>query len=547
MQLKPLIIAMGIALVPALAAASSHREAPFIATQPTVDATDFYMFTSYEPNRSGYVTILANYNPLQDAYGGPNYFALNQNAVYDIDIDNNGDAKPDLVFRFKFNNSFKNLTVPAGGTNTAVPLINIGPITNSSQSALNRVETYTVMEYNGDPSTSPGNALTNASGGSRVFTKPVDNIGNKSIPDYNSYANQYVYNVNIPGCSTPGRVFVGQRKDGFVVNLGEVFDLVNTNPAGPRDGAPNTLTNKNVTTIAMEVPKSCLVAANLNDPVIGGWTTASLPHASVFNAKPNGENNAQTSGGTYTQVSRLGAPLVNELVIGLPDKDRFNASQPADDGQFLHYVTNPTLPVLLNVLFGNAAKVPQTPRNDLVAAFLTGVQGINQPKTLTAPGEELRLNTSTAPTPPASQNDLGVLGNDMAGFPNGRRPYDDVVDITLRAAEGALCGVAGSCGSENSDPNNGTPYTDGARSPGPDASHENVTGKEYASDTYLDQFPYLEPPLPGSPNGVNGEPPDEASTSAAQAASHTTVAPATSPTHAPARTVKSQRHSNTRM
>lgn len=515
MQLKPLIIAIGIGLVPALASASSHREAPFISTMPTVDATDFYMFTSYESTRSGYVTFIANYDPLQDAYGGPNYFALNQNAAYDIDIDNNGDAKPDIVFRFKFTNSFKNLTVPAGGSaNTAVPLINIGGITAGNQSALNRIETYTVSRYNGDPSRTGALAITNASGGSRTFTKPVDNIGNKSIADYAGYAGSYVYNVNIPGCTQRGRVFVGQRKDGFVVNLGEVFDLVNTNPVGPRDGTQNTLHDKNVTSIALEVPKSCLLASS-GDPVIGGWTTASVPHARVINSMPNGENNAESVGGSYTQVSRLAAPLVNELVIGLPDKDRFNGSQPANDGQFLHYVTNPSLPVLLNVLFGGAAVVPHTPRNDLVAAFLTGVPGLNQPATLTAPGEELRLNTSTAPTAPASQNDLGVLGGDNAGFPNGRRPYDDVVDIELRVAEGALCGAIGNCGDETTDPNGGKPYTDGARSPGATAATETVTGDESAEDTYLATFPFLETPLPGSPNGVNGLPPDgTASTSA---------------------------------
>jgi hypothetical protein len=159
------------------------------------------------------------------------------------------------------------------------------------------------------------------------------------------------------------------------------------------------------------------------------------------------------------------------------------------------------LPVLLNALFGDAAKVPQTPRNDLVATFLTGIKGINQPLTVT-PSEMLRLNTSTMPTPPGMQNDLGVLGKDLAGFPNGRRPYDDVTDIELRALEGALCGIAGKCGTQSTDPNNGTAYTDGARAAGPDASHLTVTGKVNAIDTYLDVFPYLNTPLPGSPSGA---------------------------------------------
>jgi hypothetical protein len=194
-------------------------------------------------------------------------------------------------------------------------------------------------------------------------------------------------------------------------------------------------------------------------------------------------------------------PLVNEVVIGLPDKDKFNASQPSDDAQFLTYVTNPSFPVLLNVLFGEAAKIPETPRNDLVAAFLTGVKGLNQPLKVT-PAEMLRLNTSIAPTPPAKQNDLGVLGGDLAGFPNGRRPYDDVVDITLRVAEGALCGAIGTCGSERKDPNDSAPYNDGVRAAGPDEAHIHVTGQINPEDTYLAEFPYLYYPTPGSPQGA---------------------------------------------
>jgi hypothetical protein len=194
-------------------------------------------------------------------------------------------------------------------------------------------------------------------------------------------------------------------------------------------------------------------------------------------------------------------PLVNEVVIGLPDKNRFNGSHPDHDAQFATYVTNPTLPVLLNALFGNAAQVPGTPRNDLVSIFLTGVPGLNQPQHVKA-AEMLRLNTSIAPTPAAMQNDLGVLGKDLAGFPNGRRPFDDVVDIELRAVEGALCGVAGTCGSMTKDPNNGLPYTDGARAAGVDAANVRLTGKVSPMDYYLDRFPYLLDPFPGSPNGV---------------------------------------------
>jgi hypothetical protein len=380
----------------------------------------------------------------------------------------------------------KGLTVPAGGVNVPIPLINDGPVDTTGKN-LNVQQSYNIFVTRNN---SAASLVSNVTLGSNTFYKPVDNIGEKSIPDYAGYAQSFVYDISIPGCSTLGRVFVGQRKEGFVVNLGEIFDLVNLNPAGPRTGAPNTLSNKNITSLAIEVPISCLVPGN--DPVIGAWTTASV--------QPAGSG---MSFSAQTQMSRLGMPLVNEVIIGLADKDKFNGSNPHNDGQFLTYVTNPSLPVLLNALFGAAAIPPQTPRNDLVAAFLTGVHGLNQPLHVT-PAELLRLNTSIAPTAPASQNDLGVLGADLAGFPNGRRPYDDVVDIELRVAMGALCGTIGNCGTETSDPNHGTPYTDEAESAGPDASHLSVTGSVNPADTYLDVFPYLNTPLPGSPNGPNG-------------------------------------------
>lgn len=492
--MHPTCFAVALALLPGLAAASSHREAPFIATQPQVDASDFYMFMSYEANRTGYVTLIANYDPLQDAYSGPNFHFLDENAAYDFHIDSSGDGRSDLTFRFHFNNRDKNLTVPAGGVTQAEPLLNIGGITATDQSNLNRTETYSVEVMKGESPLWRGSPLVNAATGTGVFTKPVDNIGNKSIANYEAYASSYVYNVKIPGCAAPGRVFAGQRKDGFVADLGAIFDLVNLNPLASRDATPNALTHKNVTTLALEVPATCL-GATTRQPIIGGWTTASLPRYRVL-------NNADVpySFADFVQVSRLGSPLVNELVIGLKDKDKFNGSQPSGDRQFLSYVTNPTVPVLLNALFGVA--VPHTPRNDLVSVFLTGVAGLNQPANV-KPAEELRLNTSIAATPPASQNDLGVLGNDLAGFPNGRRPYDDVVDIALRAEEGALCSTTiGTCGDQKADPNNAAPFTDGARAAGATAATSQVTGNISAADTYLDHFPYLNTPVPGSVNAA---------------------------------------------
>ena len=495
------LLACTAALVPLVTLASSHREAPFIAGQPKVDGTDFYMFRSYEPGREGFVTFIANYNPLQDAYGGPNYFTLDPKALYEIRVDNDGDARPDLTFQFRFTNTYKNLAVNAGGQKVAVPLINIGPV-DAMGNNLNLTQSYTIDLVRGDSRGGDREPVGNVTLGGRTFFKPVDNIGNKSIADYPAYAANFVYDIDIPGCSAPGRVFVGQRKDGFVVNLGEIFDLVNLNPAGPRDGEPNTIADKNVTSIALEVPINCL--ARHGEPVIGAWTSASLRQGQVLDPTPErGDtgDGVRIAGGPWTQISRLGMPLVNEVVIGLPDKNRFNGSRPEHDAQFATYVTNPTLPVLLNALFGNAAQVPGTPRNDLVTVFLTGVPGLNQPQHV-KPAEMLRLNTSLAPTPAAMQNDLGVLGGDLAGFPNGRRPFDDVVDIELRAAEGALCGVAGNCGSMTKDPNNGLPYTDGARAAGADAANVHLSGKVSPTDYYLDRFPYLLDPFPGSPNGV---------------------------------------------
>src|SRR5581483_6768635 len=337
--------------------ASSHREAPNIAGLPRVDGTDLYLFRSYEAGRQGFVTLIANYIPFQDPPGGPNFYQLDPKATYAINVDQNGGAIANVAFLFRFSEMPKNLAVNAGGKNVPVPVLNTGPVDKNGKT-LNVQESYRVIVVRRGQQNSVQFA-ENASLGGMDFFRPADNIGNKSIPDYAEYASNFIYDISIPGCRTPGRVFVGQRKEGFVVNVGEIFDLVNLNPIGPRDGEPNNLSHKNVTSIALEVPISCLTSGK--DPVIGAWTTASMA------VQP------------FDQVSRLGNPLVNEVIIGLPDKDRFNASKPYEDAQFLKYVTNPTLLVLLNTLFGNAALVPGTPRNDLVAAFLTGVKGLNQP------------------------------------------------------------------------------------------------------------------------------------------------------------------------
>jgi hypothetical protein len=487
--MKPSCIDRSLILPAAAAAAlsftlwaSSHREAPLITTTPKLDCTDFYVFNSYEPGRENFVTLVANYLPLQDAYGGPNYFALDPDALYEIHIDNNGDAREDLTFQFRFSNASRDIALPIGPPGNqktvAVPVLAVGQIGAGNTGALNFDQTYTVNLVRGPRRSGTPEPIKNADNDSATFTKPLDNVGTKTIPDYNAYANSYVYPIRIPGCTTPGKMFVGQRKDPFVVNLGETFDLVNisTSPIGPDDANRDSLAYKNVTSIILELPKECLLSAP-DKPIIGAWTTASK-------IKPLGN-----VGQEITQVSRLGMPLVNEVVIGLKDKDKFNASEPKDDlANFADYVTHPTLPAIVELLFGAAGvKAPTAiPRNDLVAAFVTGVDGLNKDGSV---AEFVRLNTAVAPTPLDKQNPLGVIAGisqgvldvnkaDLAGFPNGRRPGDDVVDIALRVAMGKLL-------TPDVAPSGDLPFTDGAA----------VNAR-----MFLSSFPYLLPPIPGSPN-----------------------------------------------
>ncbi len=506
--MSPTFAARGVFALTVLAAASSafassHREAPFITEMPKVDGTDLYMFRSYEPGRQDFTTLIANYLPLQDAYGGPNYFTLDSDALYEIHIDNNGDAKEDLTFQFRFNTEFNPTKLMVGGNSVAIPLIaagGIGPAA-SDNGALGVKETYSVTvvrgERRGKSSTrTKANNLT-AGGGSTSFIKPVDYIGTKTLSDYATYADNHIFSIGIPGCTAPGKVFVGQRREGFVVNLGEVFDLINLNPLGPRDGRFNTIGGKNVTSLALEVPTGCLTAGT--DPVIGAWTTASVRQARLINPTPSAPSKVAREGGAWTQVSRLGSPLVNEVVIGLTDKDKFNASEPKGDvANFGTYVLTPTLPELVNILFKVPA--PATPRNDLLAAFVTGIRtpvngtqfNFTMPANLTTPGEMLRMNTAIGATAAANQKDLGFLDCDLGGFPNGRRPIDDVVDIALTVAEGALTGTNGlqTCDVSGPTPtvvNPGAVVNDGAK---PVAS------------AYLTRFPYLNTPVPGA-GGAN--------------------------------------------
>ena len=571
MRLRNLLtlVAAGAALVAVdgTASASSHREAPFISKNPKVDASDFYMFRSYETGRAGgtaigstdgYVTIIANYEPLQDPYGGPNFFSLDPDALYEIHIDNNGDAKEDLTFQFRFqqplinNGTGLSIPVPLPGdvdsgvdaSTVALPFINDSPgatgiianytggvFTAGDRATQAYAESYSLTMVAGDRRTGTATPLTDTAANSTTFYKPIDNIGVKSIADYATYANSFVRNFSMPGCTGTPKVFVGQRHESFSVNLGTVFDLINAPAAvitsgyanpGPADGAKGNIFNsKNVTSIALEIPSACLTGAAGADAgnggkgagIIGGWTTASVRQARVIN--PTGSYATPTvEGGAWAQVSRLSNPLVNELVIGLKDKDLFNSSQPSGDGQFATYVTNPTLAEVIELLFGPTVPAPKVyPRGDLVAAFLTGVTDTQTDGTTLnintngSVAEYQRLNTLIPSTAKGSQTALGAAacfvqptgtpaagslkvvnlaatGCDPAGFPNGRRPGDDVVDIELRVMMGYLFA------NDADAPARAVGFTDGA--------HQ-------GDDQFDAKFPYLQTPYAGAPNttGVN--------------------------------------------
>ena len=488
------------------ASASSHREAPSITQTPKVDGTDFYMFRSYEPGREGYVTFIANYQPLQAPYGGPNYFTMDPDAVYEIHIDNDGDALEDITFQFDFNNVLVNggngITLTIGDKTLPIALRAAGQVTDPFDPDLGEREFYQVNYIEGDRRSGTITPVTG--GGTDLFVKPLDYVGQKTIPDYEAYADQFVYDVQLPGCAAPARMFAGQRAEAFAVNLGEVFDLVNLVPL--EGSIENSRSNDdlvgraNITSIAVEVPIACVTGAG--NGVIGAWTTASLPQARILDPIPTYEQ-PEIHGGAYTQLSRLSAPLVNELVIGLPFKDLFNHSEPKDDAQAADFVTNPTFPAIVDLLFRDALGAQSNiapsnlPRTDLVAAFLTGFEGVNQMAAIT-PSEMMRLNTAIAPTPQATQNNLGVAAGDLAGFPNGRRPGDDTVDIVLRVAMGALCydlplpsgpTNLGFCTPDDA-PVGDQPFIDGAPIDARDLQNA---------------FPYLNTPLPGSPQEAQQE------------------------------------------
>ena len=400
------VLLIGYAFMPAKA--SSHREAPLISADPQADSTDVYAFVS--PDDPNTVTLISSWIPFENPQGGPNFYRFGDGVRYDFKIDQDADGIEDIVYRFTFTTQI---------TNPNTFLYNTGPITSLNDTTFNVRQFYTVTRFDGPRRRGQGTVLA-----TDLPTPPV-NVGFRSTPNYEVLAAAAVRPL-----PNGAQVFAGQRDDPFFVDL-NVFDLLAVPPADTKnfDG----LAGFNVHTIAIEVPISSLTAngarpSSASDPnaVIGVWSTASRPSVT---SRGGGQERFSAN---YVQVSRLGHPLVNEVVIPRGVKDTFNSLEPTGDAAALKYVTDPELPKLLLALFN--IQSPPTPRNDLVTIFLTGIPNLNQRLGVT-PLEMLRLNVAIPPTP--NPNPLGVLGGDTGGFPNGRRLIDDVVDIELRAVAGA--------------------------------------------------------------------------------------------------------------
>lgn len=402
------------AFAPQLLNASSHKEAPLITSDPKADATDLYAFVS--PDKKDTVTLIANYSPFQNPPGGPNFYSFGDNVYYDINIDNNGDAQPDITYRYQFATTTQN-----GKTF----LYNTGPIKSLDDPNWNVRQTYTLSKIQNGATTVLGENIPT----------PPSNVGPTSTPDYGKLQAQAVRDIgNV-------KTFAGQSDDPFFADLGGLFDLLTIRELpGNNGGGVNGLKGFNVQSIALQVPISEVTSDNSTptDPkaagaVIGAWTTASRQSTTVLGG------GAAAESGDYVQVSRLGAPLVNEVVVPRAAKDLFNSSKPADDAQFANGVTNPELGKLLNTLY--KVKVPPQgdfgtaeARDDLVAIFLTGIPDVTKVAG-GVPSEQLRVNLAVPPT--AEPNRMGVLAKDNQGYPNGRRLTDDVIDISIQAVAGA--------------------------------------------------------------------------------------------------------------
>jgi uncharacterized protein DUF4331 len=415
--------------LPSVSLASSHREAPLISGDPEADNTDTYFFM--DPNAGGRVILLGNWIPLEEPAGGPNFSHFGEKIRYEFNVDWDGDAIEDIVYRIQFTRHVRN---------PDTWLQNTGPVSSPTDPNLNVYYTYKVEKIVG-PSPNQG-APAKIVLGDDLLEAP-NNVGPKSFPGdpagsgygKGSRIAETVYSID-----QDTKVYAGPRADGFYADLGMIFDLINFRPGtlpGNMGGGRNDLAGFNAHTIALSVPayqltKNHTFPTDTADPnaIISMWSSTWRLKTRVLSE--TGQKPAES--GDWVQVSRLGVPLVNEVVIPLGQKDLFNASFPKDDTQFAASVLDPEVPKILKALFNIDS--PPMPRTDLLAVVL-GVEGLTR-----RPGEvvsdQLRLNVAVFPTPPSLANRMGVLGGDLAGFPNGRRPYDDVVDIELQILAGVL-------------------------------------------------------------------------------------------------------------
>lgn len=472
---------------------SSHREAPAISKDPVADSTDTYAFVSYD--RPDMVTLIANYVPLQAPAGGPNFYEFGDDVLYQIHIDNNGDGLAEIIYEFQF---YTQLTTPTSF------LYNTGPIQHITDSTWNRKQFYDLTRWN----VPVANSFVNLGKG---LTCPPCNIGPLSTPNFETLTNEAIH--QLPG---GGQVYAGQRGEGFYVDLGAVFDLGDLRPfqqdhnhfglnvpelQKPAPGI-NATKGVNVHSLVLQVPKTALTAggANPTDPTnprstIGVWTTASRQMNRIYNYKSSGTPQGV---GPFTQVSRLANPLVNELQISLDTKNFWNSQSPVNDAQFAHFTAHPELAKLLPTLYPgvfpnlDAYNKSGKSRADLLAIFLTGipngvVPGFPGNFTSSHQAEQVRLNLAIAPTPLSKANNLGLIGGDVAGFPNGRRVFDDTVTVELRAVAGATIPLVDK--SYTPDKAAGA-VTDGLTSSPTDLTAEGTV-------RYLNQFPYLPQPYAG--------------------------------------------------
>jgi hypothetical protein len=473
---------------------SSHREAPEISKDPVADSTDLYAFVS--PDAPDTVTLIANYVPLQGPAGGPNFYEFGNGVLYEIHIDNDADARVDISFEFRFRT-----VIEVGGTF----LYNVGPITSLDASTWNRRQFYTVTRIDWDRKSDNDRHSDRPHGKRTVLATDVPcppcNVGPRSTPNYAGLANAAIR--SLPG---GGKVFAGQRAEGFYVDLGSIFDLGALRPIQslhllPVPGSAlgvNATKDLNVHTIALQLPKTQLTRNNINptdvaspSSVLGVWTTAARQRVRIHRSS-SARNPANV--GPWTQVSRLGNPLFNEVLVPMERKDDWNADPPTDDHEYADGVLHPELAKLLPVLyptaFPNLKKLVDSgkPRADLAAILLTGIPpGLLpfQNFTGSTQADLLRLNMAIPPSP--APNNIGLIGGDAAGFPNGRRLADDVVTIELRAIAGAAYPLI--------DPTFTPDAAVGAVTQGLTASDTDQAAK--GTEQYLSVFPYLGHPHSG--------------------------------------------------